>query len=645
MYGLASTHGHQFRQLATRESEFCNPKTALHPLRLSSMPRQFSRRSLGRAAVLGAAGLAAAPAGRVLADVPAASNANVDPLFSDFVQRVGGVDIVGEPLTERFQRNGRPAQLFANFLLEHWPENAGTAYGVQPALLGELVSGGRYFHQIAPFRSGPTVEYIGETRHSVRFGFLDLWNRLGRADLLGLPISEEVPEAGGVTAQFFQRGKLSYLATRAVPIQIEPLGRAWLAALNDGIDAGYSVESLAPQSPGGSTSLRVTVQNTGAQTWAASGDAAVQVGLRWADSHTPVVREQPALTSLPNDLTPGGTASLDIAVRMPDSPGPFRLQPDLQSGGEWFSAMAVSAPIVDAPAQLATPDIRVGLLDISDDNPGVDKATIFSTAGLVVRDEGGTVLAELAADQRVAIRRDIPNERHLVDLPDRGQLQTVGKVLIDPAEDSLLRLEETAPQWTYRGSMEFAWLAGYRSAWVVNTLSMDDYLAGLVEQNDTIPWEALRASAIAFRTYASTVRTERRARGRLFDVAASTRHTPTLYTRDQVYHGYARELSGTRLRNAVHDTRGCVMTHEGRTIHAVYFSRADGRTRSWHEEWGGPIKPWAVAVDDPFSRGQTLLGHGIGLPLRSANAMAAAGANGEQILAAYYTGVDFEHIY
>lgn len=609
------------------------------------MPRQLSRRTLGRAAVFGAAGLAAPSAARVLADVTAVANATVDPLFSAYVQRVGGVDVIGDPLTERFERNGRPAQLFANFLLEHWPENVGTDHEVQPALLGELVSGGRYFQQIAPFRNEPTVEYIWQTRHSVRFGFLELWNRLGRAGLLGLPISEEVPEAGGITAQFFQRGKLSYLATRDVPIQIEPIGRTLLAALTDGIDAEYRVEPIAPQPPGGSTSVRLTVQNTGTNTWPAAGNTAVQVGVRWADSHKPSTRATPALTPLPNDVAPGGSATLDIAVQLPAPPGPFRLQPDLQAGGEWFSALAVRSPIVDAPAQRATPDIRVGLLDISDDNPGVNQATVFSTAGLQVRDEGGAVLAQLGQDERVVIRRDIPNELHLLDLPDGAQIQTVGKVLIDPAEGSLLRLEETAPQRTYRGAMEFAWLASYRSAWLVNTLSMDDYLSGLVEQNDTIPWEALRASAIAFRTYAYTVRTARRARGALFDVAASTRHTPTLYTRDQVYHGYARELSGTRLRDAVRDTRGCVMTSEGRTIHAVYFSRADGRTRSWHEQWGGPIKPWAVAVDDPYSRGQTLLGHGVGLPLRSANAMATAGANGEQILASYYTGIDFEHVY
>lgn len=589
--------------------------------------------------------MAAAPAARVLAEVTAAADAATDPLFTDFVERVGGVAVVGAPLTQRFQRNGRSAQLFANFLLEHWPEHAGTSYEVQPALLGELVSGGRYFHQIAPFRSEPTVEYVWQTRHSVRLGFLDVWKRLGRANLLGLPISEEVPEAGGVTAQFFQRGKLSYLATRDVPIRIEPLGSLYLAALTDGIDASYTVDPIAPQSPSASTSLRLTVQNAGNDTWAATGDHAVMVGVRWADSHKPATRATPIPRPLSSDVTPGGSVTVDIPVQMPPVPGPFRLQPDLQTGGEWFSALAVRTPIVNAPARRPTPEVRVGLLDISDDNPGVDRATLFSTAGLEISDEGGTVLAQLGADQRAVIRRDIPNQLHLVDLPNGTQIQTVGKVFIDPLEDSLLRLEETAPQRTYRGSMEFAWLPSYRSAWIVNTLPMDDYLSGLVEQNDTIPWEALRASAIAFRTYAYTVRAERRARNNLFDVAASTRHTPTLYTRDQVYHGYARELSGTRLRDAVHETRGCVLKYQGRTIHAVYFSRADGRTRSWHTQWGGSIKPWAVAVDDPYSRGQTLLGHGVGLPLRSANAMAAAGANGEQILASYYTGVDFEHVY
>ena len=112
-----------------------------------------------------------------------------------------------------------------------------------------------------------------------------------------------------------------------------------------------------------------------------------------------------------------------------------------------------------------------------------------------------------------------------------------------------------------------------------------------------------------------------------------------------MYHGLARELSGTRLREAVRDTRGCVMTYKSKSIHAVYFSRADGRTRNWHDVWGGQPKPWAMGVPDPYSVGQRLLGHGIGLPLRSANAMAAAGATAEEILSSYYTDIDFDHVY
>ena len=87
------------------------------------------------------------------------------------------------------------------------------------------------------------------------------------------------------------------------------------------------------------------------------------------------------------------------------------------------------------------------------------------------------------------------------------------------------------------------------------------------------------------------------------------------------------------------------MAYAGETIMSVYFSRADGRTRSWHDVWGGQPKPWAIGVPDPYSAGQRLLGHGIGLPLRSANAMAADGANAEQILTAYYTGIEFQFIY
>ena len=568
----------------------------------------------------------------------------VDSLFQGFYDRMGGAEVFGEPLTARYELNGRQVQLFENFLLEYWPEHSGTDYEVQPGLLGVKVSGNRYFGQAQPFRDSSQMIYVPETRQSLRLGFLSYWRDRGGADLFGYPVSEEVVD-DGITAQWFQRGKLTYDADRTPNIQIADLGRTWLNQAQDDLAATYQVNAPPVTVPGGSTPLRLIITNSGTDTWASSGDAAVSVGFRWADRHPPRDRESPAFISLPNDVAAGENVELKTMVSLPAAPGQFRLQPDLQRHGEWFSAKGVATPTVDAPARLAEPEMRIGLLDISADNPGVTAATITSTNGLRIVDEGGNEMASLTGGESVVIHRDIPGEQHVLQLPGDERETTVGRVKLFPLAGSMLRLMEAAPWTTYRGSFEFIWLPRYSAAWLVNILPLEDYLSGIAEQNDYIPWEALRASAIAFRSYAMATRSERRDSNLAFDAAGSTRHTPTMYTRHQVYHGMAREFSGSRLRQAVADTRGQVMTYDRETIMAVYFSRADGHTRSWHETWGGAFKPWAVGVPDPFSVGQTLLGHGIGLPLRSANAMADAGANGEQILASYYTDVDFGAIY
>lgn len=568
----------------------------------------------------------------------------VDPLFQGFYDRMGGAEVFGEPLTGRYELNGRQVQLFENFLLEYWPEHSGTDYDVQPGLLGVKVSGNRYFGQAQPFRDSSQMIYVPETRQSLRLGFLSFWRDRGGVDLFGYPVSEEVVD-DGVTAQWFQRGKLTYDADRTPEIQIADLGRTWLSQAQDDLAATYEVNAPPATVPGGSTPLRLVITNSGTDTWASGGDQAVTVGFRWADRHPPRDRESPASISLPSDVAGGEQVEVNTLISLPTAPGQYRVQPDLQQNGEWFSAKGVATPAVDTPARLVEPEMRIGLLDISDDNPGVTAATITSTNGLRIVDEGDNEMAELAGGESVVIHRDIPGEQHVLQLPDNERETTVGRVKVFPLEGSMLRLMEAAPWTTYRGSFEFIWLPRYSAAWLVNILPLEDYLSGIAEQGDHIPWEALRASAIAFRSYAMATRSERRASNLSFDAAGSTHHTPTMYTRHQVYHGMAREFSGTRLRQAVADTRGQVMTYDSETIMAVYFSRADGHTRSWHETWGGAFKPWAVGVPDPYSVGQTLLGHGIGLPLRSANAMAETGANGEQILASYYTDVDFGAIY
>ena len=120
----------------------------------------------------------------------------------------------------------------------------------------------------------------------------------------------------------------------------------------------------------------------------------------------------------------------------------------------------------------------------------------------------------------------------------------------------------------YRGRAEVvrnsAGLAG------VNELPMEEYLYGVVPRElPPVPFgelEALKAQAVAARTYALSGLGKRAAEG--FDLL------PT--TSDQVYGGLAAEHP--LASQAVDETRGVVAVHEGKLIQALYSSTSGGYT-------------------------------------------------------------------
>jgi stage II sporulation protein D len=121
----------------------------------------------------------------------------------------------------------------------------------------------------------------------------------------------------------------------------------------------------------------------------------------------------------------------------------------------------------------------------------------------------------------------------------------------------------------YRGRLEV--FANPRGALtVVNVLSLEDYVRGVVA-NELSPGsypaiEALKAQAVAARTYAIRNRNQFAAQG--FDLL------PT--TRSQVYGGLSTEQPlSTR---AVEETRGIVATYQNEPINALYTSTCGGRT-------------------------------------------------------------------
>jgi len=121
----------------------------------------------------------------------------------------------------------------------------------------------------------------------------------------------------------------------------------------------------------------------------------------------------------------------------------------------------------------------------------------------------------------------------------------------------------------FRGKLEV--FANPRGALtVVNVIGLEDYVRGVVP-NELSPGgfpaiEALKAQAVAARTYAYRNRNQFAAEG--FDLL------PT--TRSQVYRGLTSEHP--LASRAVDETRGLIATYNGEPINALYTSTCGGRT-------------------------------------------------------------------
>ncbi len=130
---------------------------------------------------------------------------------------------------------------------------------------------------------------------------------------------------------------------------------------------------------------------------------------------------------------------------------------------------------------------------------------------------------------------------------------------------------------------------------LVNELSMDDYVAGIAEMPARWPQEALKAQAVAARTYGWYVATTSSYDG--YDICATVSC--------QVFEGADNVLDapmGQRWRAAVDATSGEVLLdRDGGPVLARYFSTSGGRTYANDEAFpsSGP-RDELVAIEDPY---------------------------------------------
>jgi stage II sporulation protein D len=131
---------------------------------------------------------------------------------------------------------------------------------------------------------------------------------------------------------------------------------------------------------------------------------------------------------------------------------------------------------------------------------------------------------------------------------------------------------------------------------VVETVSIETYLEGIAEMPLSWPIEALRAQAVAARTYLA----RRLLPGRRGDAAVHD-YDICATSRCQVYRGVqlVEGASGDRWRDAIASTSGEVLLYEGRPIEAVFTSMVGSRSRSNQDVWASDPLPYLQAVDSP----------------------------------------------
>jgi stage II sporulation protein D len=267
------------------------------------------------------------------------------------------------------------------------------------------------------------------------------------------------------------------------------------------------------------------------------------------------------------------------------------LQYQGQAQQEQQAQVAKSSPSRKAEAGLATatapkpaqnlPPIPIRVAIARD----VTNLAIATSDAGVVMDQSGRILGNLTAQTAIAA---MPSSTGL----QVGSWQTPSVVWVKPrTEEGLVYIGE---RW-YRGSVQLLQVSGKLLA--VNYVDLESYLYSVVGAEMPAYWpaEALKAQAIAARSYA-VVHLARPASDH-YDLGATTRW--------QAYSGAESETNTTHL--AVNETRGLLLSYQGGVVESLYAS-SDQIVQEAHGGFGMSQEGASQLAQKSFSY-QQILGH------------------------------------
>ena len=436
------------------------------------------------------------------------------------------------------------------------------------------------------------------------------------------------------------------------------------AAVYKGILLLSSIKQLT-LAGNGRMALTYGIKNTGTATW---GSLSAKVtGVQAATAATASVRDDTWLSTTEagraqGATQPGQIGFIAFTVKAPVLKGDYKASFKLYADGQEVQEAFIDIPITvtadgviepepstqnptpsttDLSALPDEPIIRVGLYSTTD-----DRSVLKAVSGGFSLYQNGAAVCSFAAGQSVTLVYNRTNKVYTADGPGCTTQSTNYYVAYAP--DALAPLEVTdlsrpvswlpgANDNKFRGKLELRYTPSSDLVWLINELPIEWYLKGIGETSNSSPPEYQKALLTAARTYA------------MYHVQRGTKHADEYFIvdakYDQVYRGYGAEIRDPAVVSAVDATRGQIVTYAGKLAITPYYSRSDGRTRSWTEVWGGGPYPWLVGVQVPWDVGRTMWGHGVGMSATGALGMAAEGKTWDQILKWFYTGIDLKRIY
>jgi len=164
-----------------------------------------------------------------------------------------------------------------------------------------------------------------------------------------------------------------------------------------------------------------------------------------------------------------------------------------------------------------------------------------------------------------------------------------GPIKIVPVGNTKIIVVFNGQKYRYRRNIEIDIDKEHRKLNVINIISIEEYLYGVLKKEISPRWpaEALKAQAVAARTFAIFNMNKYIDRG--YNICASTD--------SQAYGGVNHEDPLTN--KAVDETRGVIIAYKGKPINAVYHSDSGGYTEDSENVWGSFL-PYLRSVKSEF---------------------------------------------